>query len=1221
MSTYGSAIYVLLCDRTGKYLSFLIDTGAAISVLKEEVIGQRYVDKAKRIKVQGISGSAFETLGSTKVSLKHLRKLRFTFDFHVLPTGATKLNVDGILGSDFFTHFNADIRYSQLCLQVANQLIPLHRYDEILSLTVPSSSRSYVHMLTHQQGEVIIEDCKISDNVFLLGSVQTVNAGRVTLVIENHSHQDFPLRRFKPTVTSASETQLFSVEQFSAMKKDEADEINVELNVNGLSPETAQRVNKLYNEFRDVFHVPVDPVNTAKGFEHDIHLKPETAPRYVKQYRLPPVQQRLIADSVRKMVSDGIAEPSTSAWNAPVLVVPKKGENGKITHRVVIDFRRLNDVIDDDKYPIPDINTILDGLGQAKYFTTLDLNQGYYQIKLGKRSRPYTAFTTSDGHFQLTRMPMGLKTSPPAFSRIMAMALGEYVGKICYIYIDDIIVYGATEEEHEENLRKVLQRLREVGLKLKPQKCKFFQKEVTYLGHVISAEGLKPDPEKYDPIRNWPLPKKVVELQSFLGLVNYYRRFVKDFSKTARPLYKLTESNTPFVWTVECQLAFDELKLKVTTPPVLAYPDFDHPFIVQTDASEIAIGAVIMNHDRRPIAFISRTLKAAERFYHITDLELLAMVWSAKKFNHYLYGQKFTFETDHKALEWLYKQTDPSNRLTRFRLKLEQYDFTVKHIKGQKNAVADALSRVQLESQQLRKMECNVVTRMQKKRLEQSQENKERSRKDAISTPKSDADVVTELLRIQNDMPLIKICKDAVIDTSQHVLTNNDKTVGYCPEEGLIYIYLSEAIVEATLENDLEYVRVGLKLICQKANLTKVAICKSEIAKIGTDTKRILRILAKTKKNEFKMNLFVIPEAKHVTNEEERRAILEKAHNLPTGGHPGRQKMWVTLKLRYYWPNMRRDVENFVKDCKICQTFKHSTQRRIPMQLTDTATRRFERVFMDIMGPFPKTDSGNAYILTVQDDLTKFIEACVLPDKSANTVARALVENFFLKYHFPEYLVSDCGTEFANRVMESVCQLLKMKQVTSAPYHHQTIGALENSHKSIGNYLRCIAQDDSRNWDLWMPYSTYVYNSQVHFATGYAPFELVFGENNPLPDGTIERSRPLYYDLDEYDQELKTRLRIAIEDARKHQINQKERRKITYDAKFSTAPKRIEVGDYILIKNETGTKLDAIWTGPYEVIKTSASNVFIKARGKERKIHLDNVKIFHDICTMWIMNH
>ena len=290
------------------------------------------------------------------------------------------------------------------------------------------------------------------------------------------------------------------------------------------------------------------------------------------------------------------------------------------------------------------------------------------------------------------------------------------------MYLDDIIIYGSTIEEHAKNIETVLQRLRKINLKIKPKKCHFFKNEVKYLGHTISSQGLSPDPDKYETVKNWPTPKTTKEVQSFLGLTSYYRRFIKNFAEIARPLYRLTEKNVNFNWDEHCQIAFQTLKEKMINPPLLAYPNFSNPFLLQTDASDKALGAVLMNHDKHPVAFISRKLKQYEVRYSVTDKELLAIVWAVKKLENYLLGQKFCIETDHKALEWLLKMSTPNSRQTKFRLKLEEYDFTIKYIKGKTNVVADALSRVELDSVGLK--EITAITRLQSKRLKEEGEKR-----------------------------------------------------------------------------------------------------------------------------------------------------------------------------------------------------------------------------------------------------------------------------------------------------------------------------------------------------------------------------------------------------------------------------------------------------------------------------------------------------------------
>ncbi|CAK1591326.1 unnamed protein product [Parnassius mnemosyne] len=293
-------------------------------------------------------------------------------------------------------------------------------------------------------------------------------------------------------------------------------------------------------------------------------------------------------------------------------------------------------------------------------------------------------------------MSFGLKNAPATFQKLMNTCLSGLQGSRCFVYLDDIVVYSHDLNSHIQNLASVFSRLRNYNLKLQPDKCEFLCKEVAYLGHLINNDGVKPNPEKLKAISEFPVPKCAKDIISFLGLVSYYRRFIPDFSKLAKPLTSLLKKHTPFCWKNEQQLAFEVLKEKLTTSRVLAYPDFSKPFILTCDASNFAISAILSQGQigkDHPIAFASRTLNKAECNYSVTEKECLAIVFGTKAFRPYLYGRTFTIVTDHKPLQWLFSCKDPGSRLIRWRLKLEEFDYIIVHKKGKINTNADALSR------------------------------------------------------------------------------------------------------------------------------------------------------------------------------------------------------------------------------------------------------------------------------------------------------------------------------------------------------------------------------------------------------------------------------------------------------------------------------------------------------------------------------------------------
>lgn len=466
-----------------------------------------------------------------------------------------------------------------------------------------------------------------------------------------------------------------------------------ELPMGDLTKEQKTNLVDLLQQYRHLFAWDATQLGRTDLVQHTIDVGNAT-PIKKRWYRTSRMERDFIAGEIDRMLQQNLIEKSRGPWAFPVVLVRKK--NGKL--RFCVDYRPLNKVTKRDEYPLPRIDDMLDSLGGSAWFTSLDLASGYWQVEMNPKDREKTAFITQFGTFQFTVMPFGLCNAPATFQRLMDEVLHDELWKFVVVYLDDLNIYSRTFDEHLQHLRKIFDRLRDAGLKLNPEKCKFASTELAFLGHVISKDGIRTDPGKISKVKDFPRPTNLTQLRGFLGLASYYRRFIKDFSKIANPLNKLLKKNVPFNWTNAQQQAFEYLKNCLISSPILTYPQWNRPFILFTDASTFALGAVLSQKDEdgneRVVAYASRSLLPAEKNYTATELECLAAVWAIGKFHHYLHGSHFSLITDHSALCHLFNMTTPNGRLARWVMKLQSYDFDTIHRAGKRHSNVDSLSRI-----------------------------------------------------------------------------------------------------------------------------------------------------------------------------------------------------------------------------------------------------------------------------------------------------------------------------------------------------------------------------------------------------------------------------------------------------------------------------------------------------------------------------------------------
>ena len=665
----------------------LIDTGSMVTIVKSSLVQNRLLPSSEEnveVVLKSASGHTIPITREATLRFEVGRELREHKAF-LCPD----LLHDAIIGFDFLQRHN-------IVIDAANQALWLNPAERIKleqEKTRPSDTSMGLYLA---RPEVSSDHDRIQDT----DSQETAEddeareRGREETLQREAEGRDEQSSTTGQTEDDDQPRESESKTTGSDERKGKEQKRPEDLDTGTLNPEDREALLDLIKKHSVCFSWNGE-LGTCELIEHRIPLtsnKPIRRPAYQVAH----TQREFIESEVREMLKKGVIEPSVSPYAAGVVLVPKK--TGEL--RFCVDYRGLNQVTISDHYPLPVAHTeIFDTLGEATIFSCLDCQQGYWQVKVAPEDRPKTAFRCFLGLYQFRRTPFGLKGAPATYQRLMSHILSGYIGRFCHCFIDDVICYSKTFTEHLEHLRLIFERLQEAGIKLKPTKCVFAKERVNYLGHVISVGELRPDPGNVAKIRDLPPPQTRREVRSFIGMATYYRCFVPDFSRRAKPLTDLTKTRVALHWGPEQDSAFTDLKNALTSEPVLALPDFTRPFILMTDGSSTGLGAVLGQQfdddaKERVIGFASRKTTEGEGKFSACELECLALVWAVKHFRTYILGRKTTVVTDHWALKWLLDLKNGNPRLQRWRMALQEYDLEVVHKPGRLHRNADFLSRI-----------------------------------------------------------------------------------------------------------------------------------------------------------------------------------------------------------------------------------------------------------------------------------------------------------------------------------------------------------------------------------------------------------------------------------------------------------------------------------------------------------------------------------------------
>lgn len=730
--------------------------------------------------------------------------------------------------------------------------------------------------------------------------------------------------------------------------------------------------------------------------QHRIDVANSTPVKQRHHFVSPAVLEILYAE-VDMMLGRGIIEESKSAWSSPVLVVKKP--DGK--KRFCLDCRAVNKLTVKDAYPMPIIEGIFASLHETVFISSIDLKEAFWQVELEPGSRDKTAFTVPGRPlYQFVRMPFGLCNAPQTLCRLMDKVITSNLREFVFVYMDDLLVVSQNFETHIDRLRVVAKCLSDSNLTINIRKSKFCMKEIKYLGHIVGGGRIRPDPNKVDAITNYPVPRTVRQVRSFLGMCGWYNKYISGFAAIAAPMTDLLGKLPRFEWTTEAQAAFDKLKSCLTSAPVLSHPDFSKPFVIQCDASKTGVGGVLYqldeNGEEHPIAFMSKKLNAAQRNYCVTEQECLAVVLSLQKFRGYVEGMNFKVVTDHASLKWLMSQKDLSGRLARWSLKLQAYDFTIEHRRGSDNIVPDALSRVFVDE-----------------------------------------------LQIEDE-------HDANLDLDHASFDSPD------------------------------YAALRARILANPGRLPDLQVRDRHVF-VRTQFRR-----NEVRSESSSWRLWVPTDL--------TTKAIQFAHNPSLSSHPGLGKTLEKLKRTYFWPKMGRQVIEFIRDCSTCKETKApNVTLRPPMGRQVTVERPWQRIYVDLLGPYPRSKAGNTMLLIVLDQFSKFVLLKPLRKAGAAEVVRFLEQEVFHMFGVPESLWSDNGVQFVAKEFKCLTDRYGVNHIRTATHAPQS-NASERVNRSILAAVRSYVTTDQQTWDSEISAIGSALRNNAHESTGYSPHYLVFGQ-------------------------------------------------------------------------------------------------------------------------------
>lgn len=939
-------------------------------------------------------------------------------------------------------------------------------------------------------------------------------------------------------------------------------------------------------EYRDVFPLDDEPARPLpEGVEHAIDLEPGQRPPFRPLYNLSATELKALRDYLDKALANGWIKRSASEAGAPILFVPKK--DGSL--RLCVDYRGLNAISIKNRHPLPLISETLDRLGGASVFSKLDLKDAYYRIPIRPSDCWKTAFRTRYGHFEYQVMPFGLTNAPATFQGYINRALAGLVDCFCVVYLDDILIYSNSREEHVRHLCEVLSRLRKFGLYASRKKCDFFVTEVEFLGYMVSTAGVSMDTRRVATIQEWPEPKSFKDVQVFLGFANFYRRFIRHYSKIVAPLTALTKGAVrgkkpgPIAWDAPEAHAFCQVKEAFASAPLLRHYEPSAKIRMETDASKFAISAIVSQllpegdapAQWHPIAFWSRKLIAAELNYETHDSELLAIVEGFKEFRHYLEGASHAIEvlTDHNNLRGFMGVKQLNGRQARWATFLASFDFTIEHRAGKSNP-ADAPSR-RPDYAGAEHATRHLLPTLQNK----------------LAVWENDVGLAPIVGRVRaresHDLPL-----RAASEATEYI----GPTV------------MVRAIVNAASGNENAYQAPSEGLASLMKHLQEQSAELKELR--GTDVPAG-EALAWQQDN----GLWYYNDKLYVPDDSALRAELMRVHHDDElAGHFGGDKTEALLRRKYWWPTLSRDVRDRVKSCKTCQTMKSRRHRPYgEAQALRMPNRPWQEITMDFITDLPPVKKNGVEvdaILVIVDRYSK-MNVYVPTTKRCDSVELAIILRDYVVRHYgmPEGILTDRGSVFTSQYWSDFAFEAQVKHKLSTAFHPQTDGQTERMNQTLEQYLRCYCSENQTEWADRLSQAEFAVNNSLHHALRMSPFEILYGFNpeihtaparDELHEGEVPAATERARTMRDTDATLRERWKKAQESQVRNQDNRQK-------------PMTYNVGDLVLLSTKNlrlavpKKKMGARFVGPFRIRDAVGSQAYRLSLPTSYRIH----NVFH----------